>query len=172
MKIVSIYISLFLPLIFASFTSWGQQAEQLKVTLQKSNNDSCCVYNLSIRNESDSTVCILHSMFMNLTSSEPQGLALYQQSKSKEYYSLHYSVSDTAYNFESVPYRAECILPHQTLGFKIQVYRSVNEKVRQLSFDYLYISDFCYKNLMKDMQKMTTWYLKYKPKEKIMELFQ
>src|SRR5688572_26002918 len=110
MKIV-LKIRIFILLVLASFISLGQQTDQLKVTLQKSNSDSCCIYDLAIKNVSDSTVCILHSMFMNLTSSEPQVLALFQQSKSKEYYSLHYSISDTIYNFESVPYKAECILP-------------------------------------------------------------
>jgi hypothetical protein len=109
-------------------------------------------------------------MYVNLTSSKPQYLALYQQSKSKEYYSLHYSVSDTEYNYESLPYITECILPHQTLGFKIRINRAFNEKLIQLSFDYLYLPDFCYNNLLREMKEITTWYLKYKPKEKTLEL--
>ncbi|MBS1643400.1 MAG: hypothetical protein JST36_00030 [Bacteroidetes bacterium] len=109
-------------------------------------------------------------MFIDLTSSAPQGLALYQQDKAKEYYSFQYSIRDTLYNFESLPYRAECILPYQTLGFKIRVRQSLKKKDQQLSFEYLYEPDFRYNSFMKAMQKMTTWYLKYKRLEKIIEL--
>jgi hypothetical protein len=109
-------------------------------------------------------------MFMDFTSSESQELALYQYDKSKEYYSSQYSTRDTLYNFESLPYRGECILPHQTLQFKLMVKRGPNKKDRQLSFEYLYMPDFCYNSFMKAMQKMTTWYLKYKRLEKAMEL--
>jgi hypothetical protein len=163
---------LFLLLMLASYTSIGQPAEQLKVAVlrSESNGDSCCVFSVAIKNASDTTVCILHSMFINLTSSVPQGLALYQQGKTEEYYSFHYSMKDTLYTFESLPYRAECILPYQTLEFKIRVRQALNKKNQQLSFEYLYAPDFCYSNFMKAMQQMTTWYLKFKRQEKIIEL--
>jgi hypothetical protein len=158
--------------MLASYTSIGQPAEQLKVAVLRSDSsgDSCCVYRVTIKNASDTTVCILHSMFINLTSSVPQGLALYQQDKTKEYYSFHYSMKDTLYTFESLPYRAECILPYQTLEFTIKVRQALKKKDQQLSFEYLYEPDFCYNSFMKAMQKMTTWYLKYKRLEKIIEL--
>jgi hypothetical protein len=163
---------LLLLLILAGYNSFGQSAEQLKVTVLKaeSNIDSCCIYSVAIKNASDTTVCILHSMFMDFTNSEPQGLALYQHDKGKEYYSFQYSTRDTLYTFESLPYRAECILPYQTLQFKLRVKQGLNKKDQQLSFEYLYAPDSCYNIFMKAMQKMTTWYLKYKRQEKIIEL--
>lgn len=163
-----------LVLVVANYISFGQQKEQLQVTILKfeKSSDSSCVYYITIKNASDSIACILHSMFISLTNSKPQGLALYQQSKSKEYYSLHYSFSDTLYNFESLPYRGACILPYQTLSFNVMIAPVTGAKARQLSLEYLYIPDFCYKEFMKDMQQMTTWYLKYKRIEKIMELSQ
>jgi hypothetical protein len=169
---VIIKIKLLILLILLSHISWGQQIEQLRVTLSKlaNNEDSCCVYSVIVKNVSDSTVCILHSIFLNLTSNKPQGIAVYQQGKSKVQYSLRYSLSDTAYNFESVPYRAECILPYQTLSFKIIIADTLNEKTKYLNFEYLYTPDFCYKNFMKDMRKMTSWYIKYRRLEKTLEL--
>lgn len=163
---------LFILLILASYNSISQSPEQLNVTVLKSENDSdsYCVYRVSIKNASDSTVCILHSMFIDLTSSATQELALYQQTKAKEYYSFKYSMRDTLYTFESLPYRAECILPYQTLEFKIRVRQALKKRDQQLSFEYLYEPDFCYNSFMKAMQKMTTWYLKFERLEKIIEL--
>ena len=109
-------------------------------------------------------------MFINLTSSAPQGLAVYQRDNAKAYYSFHYSMRDTLYSFESLPYRAECILPYQTLEFKIRVKQALNKKDQEVSFEYLYAPDFCYNGFMKAMQQMTTWYLKFKLLHKIIEL--
>jgi hypothetical protein len=168
----NIRVYLFLLLLLTSCGTFGQSTEQLQVTVlrSESKSDSCCVYNVAIKNKSDTTVCILHSMFINLTSSLPQGLALYQQDEYKEYYSFHYSMRDTLYTFETLPYRAEGILPYQTLEFKVKVRRPLNKKYQQLSFEYLYAPDFCYSSFVKAMQQMTTWYLKFKRLKKTVDL--
>lgn len=164
-------IFLFLVFILRGFAAFNQSTSDLQVTLLKSEkkSDSCCVYNVTIKNLSDSITCILHSMFMNLKSSEPQGLPLHFQRTLPRFYSLGYSFRDTAFEFESTPYRGEFILPYQSLHFKVKIVPG-NEMGKQLSFEYLYVPDFCYKDFMKDMQQMTTWYRKYKRKEKRMEL--
>jgi hypothetical protein len=164
-------IFLFLVFMLGGFATFSQSAGELQVTLIKSDKsgDSCCIYNVTINNLSDSVACILHSMFMNLKSSQSQGLPLHFQRTAQRFYSLGYSFRDTAFEFESTPYRGECILPYQSLQFKVMIVPG-NEMGKQLSFEYLYVPDFCYKDFMKDMQQMTTWYLKYKRNEKKIEL--
>jgi hypothetical protein len=78
--------------------------------------------------------------------------------------------ANTQYTFETLPYRAEGILPYQTLESKVKVRRPLDKKYQQLSFEYLYEPDFCYSSFVKAMQQMTTWYLKFKRVKKTVDL--
>jgi hypothetical protein len=164
-------ILLFSVFVLGRLTTISQSTDKLQVTLLKAQpkGDSCCVYNITIKNLSDSVACILHSMFMNLKSTMPHGLPLHFQRNSPRFYSLSYSFRDTTFQLESTPYRGECIFPYQSLQFEVIIVPG-NEMGKQLRFEYLYVPDFCYNAFMKNMQQMTTWYLKYKRKEKIIEL--
>lgn len=161
-----------IPFILAGHIGFGQQIRPLQVSILKASTDSgYAVYEVAINNKSDSVVCVLHSMFISLgDNSQPHGLGLYRKTKSEEYYSLHYSEQDTLYNFESLPYRAECVLPYRSLSFKIRVPYGGSKMKQQFDFEYLYMADFCYKEFVKSMQKMTTWYLKYSRIEKAVQL--
>ena len=140
-----------------------QQKEILSIAIAKddTNKDSCCIYNMSIKNRSDSTLCILHSIFIRLTLGSPQGLALIKNNNNEENYNFQYSFKDTAYDLESSPFWGELILPHQTLSFKIRILPSNNDKTKHLSFEYLYLNDFSYKKFMGEMKHVGSWYYKY-----------
>jgi hypothetical protein len=151
----------FLLTIYGS--CFAQQRGILSVTLTKDyvDKDSCHVYTMSIINNNDSSVCVLHSLFINLTSENPQGLAVYSADTNSEEYRFQYSFKDTGYNFEVVPYLGELILPYQKLTFKIRVLPSKNDKARTISFEYFYLNDFSYRDFMAQMKKVGSWYYKY-----------
>jgi hypothetical protein len=142
----------------------AQQKDILSATLAKDDNnkDSCCVYVMSIKNNSDSCLCILHSLFINLTSEKPQGLAVYGSDKKSEQYAFQYSFKDTGYTFEVVPYAGELVLPYQKLVFKIRLLPFKNDKARSIGFEYFYLNDFSYRGFMGQMKKVGSWYYKYK----------
>ena len=145
----------------------AQNVKKLKVlSIQK---DSCCTYEIAVKNESDSIVCMLHSLFIDLTTGAPQGVALYQKTEYQNSYSLHYSFKDTLYDFDPIPYKGEWLLPYQTLQFKIRI-APVEGKQKYLSFECFYLNDFCYRDLMKEMRHVGLWYTKYNRVEKRIEL--
>jgi hypothetical protein len=149
------------------YALFGQNVKKLKVlSIQK---DSCCTYEITLKNESDSIVCILHSLYVNLTSGIPQGLALYQKNEYKDSYSLHYALKDTLYDFDPPAYKGELILPYQILRFKVKT-AFVEKKIVNLSFECFYLNDLCYKDFLKDMKQVGLWFTKYKRVEKIIEL--
>jgi hypothetical protein len=143
--------------------TFAQQTDMLSVTLAKdgSHKDSCRLYTMSIKNNSDSSLCILHSLFINLNSEKPQGLAVYGSDKKSEEYRFQYSFKDTGYTFEVVPYLGEMILPYQKLLFKIRLLPFKNEKARSVSFEYFYLKDFSYRDFIGQMKKVGSWYCKY-----------
>ena len=159
MKCVNMLVLLLL--IFGR--TFAQQKDILSVSLTKSDSSkgSCCVYVMSVKNNSDSSVCLLHSLFINLTSEKPQGLAVYSSDEKSEEYSFQYSFKDTGYTFEVVPYIGELILPYQKLLFKIRLLPFKNDKARTISFEYFYLNDFSYHNFMAQMKKVGSWYYKY-----------
>jgi hypothetical protein len=150
-------------LLIISCGTFAQQRDMLSVSLTKSDSgkDSCCIYVMSVKNNSDSSLCLLHSLFINLTSEKPQGLAVYSSDKKSEEYSFQYSFKDTGYTFEVVPYIGELILPYQKLLFKIRLLPFKNDKARTVSFEYFYLNDFSYRDFMAQMKKVGSWYYKY-----------
>ncbi len=154
----------FFILILFNTSILAQPAESLLVTVSKNETVKVgfCVYDVSIQNRSDSIVCILHSIFMNLTTDIPQGLALYIKSKEKEEYSLHRSFEDTTYDAEAMPRKGECVLPHQTLNFKVKILKAANDTPEYLTIQYFYLADLCYESLKTEMKnKVGSWYYKY-----------
>lgn len=167
LKKILIFLLIF---ILIKKSTWGQFSEVLSIHAEKMKlNNSCSVYEIEIKNNSDSVALILHSMFMDLTSKNPQGLALYEKNTPAESYSFDYAFQDTIYDVESQAYRSEFVMPYQTLRFKITI-NSSNGKRKLLSFKYFFINDFCYRNLRNEMREMTTWYLKYEILKKNIEL--
>lgn len=130
-SIWKIVVVVILPTLI-SIACAAQSVERIRIILEKEdvNNDSCCIYLVTIKNVSDSIVCVLHSMFMDLTSSKPQELALYEQTSSLVYFSMHYSKEDVKYDYESTPSRAEAILPYATLRFRLLIPLSPGGKLR------------------------------------------
>jgi len=157
------YIKVLAFLLGIYCTTFAQQKGILSVTLAKdeSSKDSCCIYVMSIKNNTDSSLCILHSLFINLTSEKPQGLAVYSWDKKSEEYSFQYSFKDTGYTFEVVPYIGELILPYRKLLFKIRLLPFKNDKTKSVGFEYFYLNDFSYRDFMGQMKKVGSWYYKY-----------
>ena len=154
--------SFFILILFNTYVI-GQQAETLLINVSKNEiKDGYCIYDLSVQNKSDSIACLLHSIFIDLTADTPQGLAVYIKGRNKEEYSLHRSFEDTTYDAEAMPRKGECILPHQTLNFKIQILKSRDDRSKYLTVSYFYLTDMCYKDLKKEMKdKVGNWYYKY-----------
>jgi hypothetical protein len=142
---------------------FGQQAESLLVNILKSETkDSFYICDISVQNKSDSIVCILHSIFMNLTADTTQGIALYFKNKEKQEYSLHRAFEDTTYIAEAIPQKGEVILPHHTLYFKIKILKTANDILKYLTIQYFYLTDLCYEDFKREMKnKVGSWYYKY-----------
>jgi hypothetical protein len=137
---------------------------QLEVKVLKSAyTDDASVYEVSITNKTDSIACILHSIFLDLTSKRLMGLPLdeYQRVDTSDLFSLEFTYRDTLNTFESTVYRGECILPYQTLNFKVMVTDPPKGRVQKFSFEYFYTSDLCYRQFMQEMKMVGFWYRKY-----------
>lgn len=165
---------LFIVLICVSTNVFGQQAETLLVNASKNeiSNDGFYVYDISIKSRSDSIVCILHSIFMNLTIDTPQGLAVYIKKKEQEEYSLHLAFEDTTYIAEAMPRKGEFIFPRQTLNFKIKILKPTNDTPKSLTIQYFYLEGMCYGDFKTAMkEKVGSWYYKYNRLKKSVKIF-
>jgi hypothetical protein len=164
--------TLLFVLILVNTNIVGQQTETLLINVSKSEvKDGFYIYDISVQNRSDSIVCMLHSIFVNLTADIPQGLALYIKSKDEEEYSLHRSFEDTTYDAEAMPRKGECILPRQTLNFKIKILQPTNNISKYLTVQYFYLTELCYKDFIKEMKnKVGSWYYKYNRLQKSVKI--
>jgi hypothetical protein len=120
-------------------------------------------YDIKITNNTDSIVCVLHSLHLNLFSGKPQGLALNNETKEREEYRLYYSFKDTTYDYDasSILYIGECILPGRFLQFTVYVLSTDSKRKKDLGFEYLYLKDFCYREFVSKMQNVGSWYKSY-----------
>ena len=165
------YIMFISAVLLFTCNAFGQEG-RLAVTFTKDETvkDSCCIYNMSIKNRSDSVLCILHSMFMSLTSVQPQVLSVFEKNMDFDDFSFQYSVGDTSYTFEVMPYIGELILPYQQLSFKIKLLWSDGRKPGRLRFEYIYLNDLSYRKFQEEMKQVASWYNKYTRMEKFIDL--
>ena len=150
-------------MILISTDVLGQQTDPVFIHVSEdSANDRFSNYEISIQNGSDSVICILHSIFIDLTTDVPKGLPLYSKSKEREEFILSRSFDDTTYDAEAAPRKGEFILPHQTLNFRVKILKPTNLTPKYLTMQYFYLINFCYNDLkiaMKD--NVGSWYYKY-----------
>jgi hypothetical protein len=121
------------------------------------------LYNVVIKNFTDSPICILHSAYNNLFYDPPQRLALIENDKFGNQYSLHYTARDTSNVYENTNsnYNGEVILPMQEIQFRLLI--PLSNKESYLQFEYIIVSDFCYKSFKDNIfMDATKWYLNYK----------
>lgn len=164
-------MKLLLPFLFFGLPLLGQERQlSTSITLLPASADTCCVYQVSIKNITDSIVCILHSMFIDLASSQPKGLPVNDQKLGKVRYSLDQSFRDTLLDAASFPYRGELILPYQSLTFRILLPKVDADRTNLFDFKYIYLKDIQYRQFMREMQKLTSWYRKYEIFEQTLEL--
>ena len=124
-----------------------------------SSNDSFSIYNVSIKNFSDSITCILHSHFILLSiGNDPQSLAALALDKKDVSYNLKEAARDTLFTYEVPQYRASIILPYQALYFEIKV--SASSKEQFLSIDYFHLFDIHYRKFQ-DGMLLGRWYERY-----------
>jgi len=145
---------------------------QVNISRDEVSDSNFCIYNVLIENKSDSVACLLHSVFMNLTSDAPQGLALFIKNKHRIMYHFRYSFEDTTIIAEVILYKSEIILPHHVLNFKIKTQKVKDNLSKYLTFEYFYPIDFCYSDFIKDMDKAKSkWYLKYDRRKKEIKMY-
>lgn len=149
--------------LLVNIATFGQSTKPLIVTASKGyEKGEYLVYDISVENNSDTVVCILHSKFINLNSSEPQGLALYKINREKGEYSMGWSFEDTTYSSWGTPKKGELLLPHQNIKFKILILKSSGIQ-NYILVDYFNVSDFCYTEFIKQMtDNPSRWYSKFK----------
>jgi hypothetical protein len=128
------------------------------------------IYQIVIKNRSDSILCILHSLTLTLTESQPQVLAMPDKNPDNDDFSLQYSADDTGRAYEVEPYLGEVVLPGQSLVFKVQPLFSDPQKPARLSFEYIYLNDFCYGRFLDEMKKVGSWYKKYSRSEAVVKI--
>jgi len=166
-------VLLFMPLIFSQNVI-GQMQDALTFHASKrvSEDSSFEKYQIIIKNKGDSIAFILHSMFLGLSFDYPQNLALPEGSLENQQYSLHYSARDTFYTYESTFYRSSIVLPYQTLIFDVIFKKNNNlpNKISSLRVEYFFKYDLCYRDHVKSMKKITSWYRDYTIRQKVIDL--
>lgn len=162
-------------LLFICFSSDGfaQIADSLLVTVARGEKprDNRYIYTITIKNESHTPACILHSIFINLFNRPPQRLAVYDNTDSSELYSLEYAARDTLYDYEGSVnnFNGELILPLQEIKFQILLLKS--DKAKKMKFEYVRVENFCYPEFRNEIFKdATQWYKKYKRIQRLIEL--
>jgi hypothetical protein len=166
----TIFIILFISF---SWPGYSQIGDSLMVTAMKEEKlqDNYSLYTVIMKNVSDTPICILHSIFINLFYEPPQKLAVADKTKSADIYSLEYSARDTLFDYEGSinNFNGEIILPLQEIKFKLLLLRT--NKERELKFEYVQIENFCYPEFKNEIFKNATqWYKKYKRIQRIIEL--
>lgn len=151
--------------LFYSAHSFSQTTDSLLVTVTKEKMENGLhLYNVTMKNFSDTPVCILHSIFINLFYDPAQQLAVIHSTSSAEFYSLSYSAKDTTIDYEGPinNFNAEIILPLQEIKFRLLL-SSTSNKVTSLEFEYARIANLCYPEFKQAIfRDATQWHKKYK----------
>jgi hypothetical protein len=158
-------------LISTCGNGFSQTLDTILVTISRDEKPRTDLYTVTIKNISDTPVCILHSIFINLFYDPPQQLADYKKVNSTELYSLDYAARDTSIDYEGPidNLNGEVILPLQEIKFRLLIPDSNKDK--KLQFEYVRIVHFCYPEFKNEIFKdATTWHRKYKKRTQIIEL--
>jgi len=141
-----------------------QENVSVSIIRTKESNDSLALYNVQINNDTDSILCIPHSIYFDLreTVDLPKGLAVYKSSNETSFYNLIYAFGDTTIDPQFYPTSANFLLPHQKLEFEISLRKSNKKKC--LVFKYVQLFDLCYRSFLHEMQGH--WLRKYTVIEK------
>jgi hypothetical protein len=157
--------------LFISLNTVAQKSDPFHLTISKKEKvGEFSIYEVSVRNYSDSIVCVIHSIFVNLNASEPQGITLFTSDKDNEMYNLKRSFEDTSYNSWGIPQKGAFVLPYQSLKFKIKLL-GLNDKWKELMVNYIYFVNLCYKEIITEMKEEPgRWYNKFNQKSKSVKL--
>ena len=168
------YIALLFVFIIFSKNARSQKQDALTIQASKRVSEDSLFekYQIIIRNRGDSIAFVLHSMYLSLSYDHPQNLALPEGASESQEYRLDYSVSDTVYVVESPTNISRIILPYQTLIFDVRFKKNNKDpnKMSSLRVEYFFRYDLCYRDHVKSMRKITSWYRNYFIREKVIEL--
>jgi hypothetical protein len=117
------------------------------------------IYRGSFFNNSDSTICIVSSIYLRIRdTSNLNYLSIYDTKKEGNLYSFLNVGMDSAIERAFYPYQATFILPHQTIYFKLSI---TNPKAENyLEMYVVYEKSFCLNTFRKRMT--TNWPMKMK----------
>jgi hypothetical protein len=173
MQYINLKIVFFFLLISCCHKGVCQKTDSVFVVTLKSDETQAgfSTYSITIKNTSQTPVCILHSPFINLVFDPPQGLHILNTSGSIEIYSLEYTMRDTIYDYEGPinNFNGEIILPLQEIKFQITIKNS--DRTKKLKFEYFPVKAFCYPEFKNEIFKNAAqWHKKYNRIEKFIEL--
>lgn len=153
-------------LIVSGIPGFCQRKDYIIFQIKKDSTAESGFDRFSVRayNPSDTPVCIMHSIFINLIEEPPQKLAVFRSNYTQgQLFSLEYTMRDTAIDYEGdiVNFNAEPILPLQDIKFSLLIPKS--SVPRRIKMEYLLVPDLCYKDFKKRIfENATNWYFPYK----------
>lgn len=144
----------------------SQNLEKVQVIVKKEADlkNGFFAYRLQINNNSDSILCIPHSMFFDLNETQdyPRELAIYSHTNDKDYFDLNRATGDTSRDPQFYPAPADLLLPRQKLDILISLKDTKKEKIFIL--EYVPLFELDYRKFLHEMKG--NWLTKYKVIEK------
>jgi len=125
---------------------------------------------ITLKNSSDSAICILHSSFLFERDSVVQYLPVYRQTKNREFYALWWDEFNSDASVEALKYNGFVLLPgiKKEIVVEVQVLKKLD---KYLLFEYIIIADYSYEKL-KNEKMNNAWYAKYHRNKKEIHLVQ
>lgn len=154
---------LLLFLLLTISVSLFAQSDSGKISLlrfQEIKTDSANFHSFVILNNTDSFVCILHSIWNYFDTDFPQTLPIWNCNSKTNVYHFVLSEIDLKITGERINYKSIILSPHSAKHFKIVFHKWENRKINKLQFDYISFSNVCLKEF-EEQQTDFLWYRKY-----------